>query len=174
MALPDVFSELRVAQERGVFDAYAIGGAIGATFYLEPAATEHVDVFVTLPQGSRSALVSLEPIYRHFRERGASVEGEHLVIKGWQVQLLPAPSDLEIEALEHAVTRDVDGIAVPVFGAEYLAAIALKTGRLKDKVRLRLFLEFDKFDRPRVEEIVERHGLHSDWTRAQQFLQENP
>ena len=32
----------------GVIDQYAIGGAVAATFYLEPAATIDVDVFVHL------------------------------------------------------------------------------------------------------------------------------
>lgn len=33
----------------GVIDRYAIGGAVGATFYLEPAATLDIDIFVVLP-----------------------------------------------------------------------------------------------------------------------------
>src|SRR5258706_10672269 len=36
-------------QADGVIGKYAIGGAVGATFYLEPAATLDVDIFVTLP-----------------------------------------------------------------------------------------------------------------------------
>lgn len=31
----------------GVIGKYAIGGAVGATFYLEPSATLDVDIFVT-------------------------------------------------------------------------------------------------------------------------------
>ena len=33
----------------GVISDYAIGGAVGATFYLAPAATVDLDLFVTLP-----------------------------------------------------------------------------------------------------------------------------
>jgi len=36
-------------QADGIIDRYAIGGAVGATFYLEPAATFDIDIFVVLP-----------------------------------------------------------------------------------------------------------------------------
>jgi hypothetical protein len=32
----------------GIIGKYAVGGAVGAWFYLEPAATLDVDIFVTL------------------------------------------------------------------------------------------------------------------------------
>jgi hypothetical protein len=35
-------------QADGIIGQYAIGGAIGATFYLEPTATFDVEVFVSL------------------------------------------------------------------------------------------------------------------------------
>ncbi len=34
-------------QADGIIGAYAIGGAVGATFYLEPVATLDLDVFVS-------------------------------------------------------------------------------------------------------------------------------
>lgn len=34
-------------QSDGVIGKYAIGGAVGATFYLEPAATLDIDIFVS-------------------------------------------------------------------------------------------------------------------------------
>ena len=39
------------------------------------------------------------------------------------------------EALADAVTVDVDGTPARVFTAEHLAAVALQTGRAKDKAR---------------------------------------
>jgi len=36
-------------QADGVIGEYAIGGAVGATFYLEPAATLDVEIFVSFP-----------------------------------------------------------------------------------------------------------------------------
>ena len=48
-------------QAEGVIGKYAIGGAVGATFYLEPVATADVDIFVMLPSASGGALLS-EPV----------------------------------------------------------------------------------------------------------------
>jgi hypothetical protein len=37
--MKDTFQIINDMQRDGVIDKYAIGGAVGATFYLEPAAT---------------------------------------------------------------------------------------------------------------------------------------
>lgn len=42
----------------GIIGQYAIGGAIGATFYLEPTATFDIDVFVSLGNAPGSPLVT--------------------------------------------------------------------------------------------------------------------
>jgi hypothetical protein len=42
-------------RDDGVIERYAIGGAVGATLYLEPSATLDVDVFVSLANASESA-----------------------------------------------------------------------------------------------------------------------
>ena len=46
MRIQDVFVALNDLEASGVIDRYAIGGAVGATFYLEPVATLDVNVFV--------------------------------------------------------------------------------------------------------------------------------
>lgn len=46
-------------QADGIIGKYAIGGAVGATVYLEPAATLDVDIFVMLPTAIGSSLLSL-------------------------------------------------------------------------------------------------------------------
>ena len=46
MSIRDVIAVLNEMEANGVIDRYAIGGAVGATFYLEPVATLDVDVFV--------------------------------------------------------------------------------------------------------------------------------
>jgi hypothetical protein len=80
-------------QSQGVVGRYAIGGAVGATFYLEPAATFGLDVFVILPTTQSRSLLSLSPIYEFLTARGGRVEGEHVTIGGWPVQFLPASDD---------------------------------------------------------------------------------
>ena len=50
-------------QGDGVIGQYAIGGAVGATLYVEPAATFDLDIFTFLAHSSSSPLVSLTAIY---------------------------------------------------------------------------------------------------------------
>lgn len=153
-------------QGDGVIGKYAIGGAVGATFYLEPAATLDVDIFVTLPTVPEGQLLSLAPIYEYLKARGCAVEGEHIVIGGWPVQFLPVSDGLEHEAVTEAVSTELEGVRTWVMSAEHLAAIALRTGRAKDHIRVVQFLEHGAADRRKLQIILERHGLIS---KAQQF-----
>jgi len=63
-------------QRDGVIERYAIGGAVGATFHLEPVATLDVDTFVAFrPEPDRS-IVSPKPIFDYLTQRGATVDEE--------------------------------------------------------------------------------------------------
>jgi hypothetical protein len=148
-------------QADGVIGKYAIGGAVGATFYLEPAATEDVDVFVLLPAQKASGLVSLSPIYDYLGAKGFAARREHVLIGGWPVQFLPAADALEEEAVSYAIKVELEGVPTWVMPAEYLAAIALRTGRAKDHIRLLQFLEQKVVDRAKLQIIIERHKLSS-------------
>jgi hypothetical protein len=66
-------------QTEGIIDKYAIAGAVGATFYLEPSATLDVDIFVVLPTAPGSSLTSRAPIYEYLTLRGCQEQGEHIV-----------------------------------------------------------------------------------------------
>ena len=150
-------------QADGVISRYAIGGAIGATFYLEPTSTFDIDVFVALGNLSGSSLLSLEPIYRYLQSRGYLPEKECILIEGWLVQFLPPGDALDEEALAHAVEADAGGIQVRVMTAEHLTAIALKVGRPKDKIRVAQFIENGILDKDKLRHILERHGLLAKW-----------
>ena len=82
MSFREVISALNEMQAAGVIRRYAIGGAVGATFHLEPVATVDVVVFVTLPQASGSSLLSLTSIYEFLTSRGCEAEGEHIFQEG--------------------------------------------------------------------------------------------
>jgi hypothetical protein len=150
-------------QADGVIGEYAIGGAVGATFYLAPAATVDLDIFVTLPSVSEKLLVSLSPIYEFLKSRGATEEDEYIVVSDWPVQFLPPSNDLEREAVEQAVSTDVDGVTTRVMSAEHLVAIALNTGRAKDYSRILQFLEQKAVDQRKLKDTVDRHGLSAKW-----------
>ncbi|MBA2585232.1 MAG: hypothetical protein H0U99_01965 [Chthoniobacterales bacterium] len=91
-------------QSDGVIRRYAIGGAVGASFYLEPAATLDVDVFVTF--NSDLPIISPEPIFDYLKERGCNMEGEYVMIAGWPVQFLPPTSPLK----RHGAANGFHGI----------------------------------------------------------------
>jgi hypothetical protein len=160
-------------QKDGVIGKYAIGGAVGATFYLEPMATADVDIFVMLPRAPGSSLLSLAPVYEYLAARGCPVEGERIVIGDWPVQFLPPRDALEQEALAQAVEAEVEGIITWVLSAEHLIAIALQTGRAKDHARIVQFLEQDAVDADKLNRLLMRHGLLPKWERFERkFLEE--
>ena len=51
MNIKETIAAINRMQADGVIDRYAIGGAVGATFYLEPVSTLGIDVFVSFYRG---------------------------------------------------------------------------------------------------------------------------
>lgn len=155
-------------QADGVVGKYAIGGAVGATFYLAPAATVDVDVFTTFPSESAGPLLSLGPIYEYLKARGCREEDEYIVVGDWPVQFLPPSDELDREAIAESVSVEIEGIRTWVMKAEHLVAIALRTGRPKDRSRVLQFLEQRAVDRNKLQRIIEEHGLTSKWNQFEQ------
>lgn len=91
------------------------------------------------------------------------------------MQFLPPTGPLVEEALAKAVVHDVAGVPARVFTAEHLAAIALQTGRAKDKARLLQFVESGVLEAAIFQDILTRHALAERWTQFQrQFLSDTP
>jgi hypothetical protein len=175
MNIQEVIETINQMQADGIIETYAIGGAVGATFHLEPVSTLDVDIFVSFHTEPGSLLISPRPIYDYLAARGCAAEGEYLIIAGWPVQFLPPTGPLAEEALGKAVVHDVAGVPARVFSAEYLAAIALQTGRAKDKARLLQFIESGTLDAAIFGDILTRHALAERWAQFQrQFLSDTP
>jgi hypothetical protein len=172
MNLKTVLLEINAMEADGIVDRYAIGGAVGATFYIEPVATLDVDIFISFQAQPGSFLISPEPVFKYLTERGARVEGEYLIIADWPVQFLPPTGPLVEEALAEAVEVKVEEVRARVFTAEHLAAIALQTGRPKDKARLLQFIDSGTLSADRFQNILERYALAGSWRKfKQQFLE---
>ena len=92
MQIKNVLAKINRMQRDGVIASYAIGEAVGATFYLEPSATLDIDIFVAFETRPGSRLISLQPIYDYLTGRGHAVRGEYIEIAGWPVQFLPRPA----------------------------------------------------------------------------------
>ena len=153
---------LNELERGGVIERYAIGGAMGATFYVEPLLTFDLDVFVILPQ-AESGLLSLSPLYNALRARGYTEDGECVLIEDVPVQFLPAYNALLEEALREARDTSYENVPTRVVGAERLIAICLQTGRDKDRERVRLLRDQAEIDMNVLAGVLQRHGLEGKW-----------
>lgn len=153
---------LNELERDGVIERYAIGGAMGATFYVEPLLTFDLDVFVILPQ-VESGLLSLSPLYEALRARGYTEDGECVLIEEVPVQFLPAYNALLEEALREARDTSYENVPTRVVGAEHLIAICLQTGRDKDRERLRILRDQAELDMNVLAGVLQRHGLEGKW-----------
>ena len=155
-----------------IISDYAIGGAVAATFYVEPISTFDLDVFVLFPE-TKSGLLSITPLYSYLMARGYQPKGEAIQIEDWPVQFLPAFSPLTVEALAQSLDKTFRGVPTRVMSAEHLAAIMLDVGRPKDFARMIQFVEAGVLDDVRLTALLERHTLTNKWRSfRQRFLGE--
>jgi len=155
---------LNELEHAGVIGRYAIGGAMGATFYTEPVLTFDLDVFVVLPQ-TPGGLLTLTSLYYALHARGYTEEGECIDVEGVPVQFLPVYNALLEEALAEARETIYETTPTRVLRAEHLLAIALQTGREKDRHRVRLLLEQAAIDMRYLSGVLSRHDLESRWNQ---------
>lgn len=162
-SLADVFGLLNEMRAHGVIEDYAVGGGMAFLFHAEPTLTYDLDVFVLLPPTDRQ-LVLLTPIYEWLAARGFDeTSGEHILVHGVPLQLLPAYNDLVDEAVEAASTFDYEGVPVRVTGAEHLAALAVQVGGRKRRERVGHLFDAGVIDRGVLAELLRRHGLFDRW-----------
>jgi len=90
------------------------------------------------------------------------------MIAGWPVQFLAASDMLDQEAIEEAAATEVQGTPTQVMPAEHLMAIALRTGRAKDHIRILQFIDQKAFDSEKLLRILQRHGLSTKWKAFQE------
>ena len=155
----EVLNELERA---GVIRRYAIGGAVGAIFYMEPFLTYDLDVFVVLSE-TTGGLLTLAPLYEVLKRRGYAEEDECVSIEGVPVQFLPAYNALVEEALAEARDTLYERTPTRVLRAEHLAVIMVQTGRDKDRQRFSTFVMEAEMDEEYLQDVVRRHGLESRW-----------
>jgi hypothetical protein len=159
-------SALNTITENKVIGGYAIGGAIAASYYIEAAATEDIDAFVFMVPEPGSFLIGLGPIYKALIELGGEPIKEHIKIGNWLVQILPDTTKLVGEAIANSISANLFGVPTKVFSPEYICAIALETGRFKDFNRVGMFIEQKQVDLIKLEILVNRFGLQSQYARV--------
>ena len=167
--MKEVIQLLNALREAGRIQQYAIFGAMAQSRYTQPAVTLDVDVLVTVPGPER--IDSLAGIYEFCAARGYRAEGEAVRVGEWPVQFVPVFNVLTREALEQAETTEFAGLSCRVVRPDYLAAIALHTGRAKDHDRILALLSSGKLSREQIQTLAQRHGLTEAWQRfAGRFL----
>ena len=146
--------------DENVIRDYAIGGAMGAMWYMEVITTMDLDVFVLFRD--ESAIDPISPIYRRLNELGYNQDPQQrecINIEGVPVQFLPVYNDLLSDAMKNSKGFDYEGVPTRVLSAEHLAAICVQTGRMKDKLRVEMFLRSEKFNTQEFFSILDKGKL---------------
>jgi hypothetical protein len=159
----------------GIVERYAIGGAVAAYNYVEPAVTEDLDILISFGrhhQRPKSGLITLGPLLSYLQQKGYSeFRKEGLFIEGWSVQFLPVSDDLDAEALAQAEEVAIEissiegSVKSRVLRPQHIVATALRTGRPKDRIRIVQFLEENAVDLAGLCDVIARHGLQEAWRR---------
>ena len=158
-----VLQVLNRMQADGVIEKFAIGGGIAAIYYLQPHHTDDIDVFIPPVILGQSGLVSLEPVYAYLEKLGYLPVKEGVLIEDWWVQFVPAFAALQEEAIAQARRVEYGETHTFIFSAEHLGAELLRSGRLKDQVRVIDLIESKKMDLKVFRDIINRHGLTEKW-----------
>jgi len=162
MDMKKALEVVNILEKEGIIGRYAIGGAMAAVFYAEPVSTFDVDIFISFTP-TASGLISLSPLYEALARRGYQESGEYVEIEGIPVQFLPAYNALIEEALAEAVDVMYGTTPTRVLRAEYLIAIALQTGRPKDRGRVEMLRTQTPLDIAMLDTILAHYGLKRKW-----------
>ena len=161
-SLADVFRVLNRMRDERIVAQYAVGGATAVLFYAEPTRTYDVDVFVILEALGNDVLAPLSHAYEWAQEQGFGLQGEHLLIEGVPVQLLPAYNALVEAALSTARVHDYAGVPVRVVNPEHLVALALQAGGARRRERAWQLLEAGAVDRECLRHILTTHAIAAE------------
>ena len=154
--LADVLRAANGLVAAGLIEAWALGGALAAIYYVEPFATYDADIFF-IP-ADKGLTAGIPAVYAHLQAQGWQVEREHLMLRGFPVQFLAADGLTE-EAVREAERIEFEGVPAKIFRAEYVVAIAASVGRQKDKARIDQLFQQADLDKTRLDDILRRHQL---------------
>lgn len=154
------------AVERGLVGGYAIAGAFAFIYYGEPFETKDLDLMMKLSL-TEGGLVDVAPVYRHFVEGGAIAEGQFLRLSRILVDIVPAADALDEEGLREAIVARVGRQTARILTAEHAVAIAVRTGRPRDHMKIARLQESapGAVNQDKLRDVLARHGLLEAWQR---------
>lgn len=92
------------------------------------------------------------------------MRGEHFYVEGFPVQFLPTGKKLLDEAVDKANEFQLSAnTIVRVMTPEHLVAVMLDTGRLKDFLRIGVFLQHEAVNLEELQDILAEHNLTEKW-----------
>lgn len=128
-AVVEVLSDMR---RNGVIGENAIGGAVAAALYSQPISTIDLDIFFLFDPPQPGLILSLEPVYKYFKERDYTFDKDFIYVAGWPVQFIESSHDpLWTDALKNARVIKINNADVKVLPPEHLAAMWAGTGLRK-------------------------------------------
>ena len=137
MAFIDAVAALNDFKRRRIIRDYAIIGAVAATAYMEPIATEDIDV-VILVDSDEEYLQAYGVIARQVEDQ----EGMHQLLGGVPVQFFPSTvMPLYRDAVEQARKVRIGNIRCKVATAEHLILLYLTANRQRDRMRVSYLIE---------------------------------
>ncbi|MBI5361313.1 MAG: hypothetical protein HZA48_12115 [Planctomycetes bacterium] len=149
-----VINDMKLA---GIIKDYAVGGSIGTMFYTESFHTKDLDIFV-YPK-IVAGLIRLDEIHNYLKSKGYRWEGQYVIIKGVPVDFIPVYDELTQEALKKSVIKAFGNLKVKVFRPEYLIAIAIKTGREQDSIKIIRITKEASLNKNLLFDILKRYNL---------------
>jgi len=169
--MKDVARLLNDMLAAGIITDYAIFEAVAQMRYTPAVATMDADILVVMER--QNSLDVLKSIYDFCSARGYTPDRETIRVGEWPVQFIPVFSPLTEEAVREAETGEIEGLPFRVVGADFLATIALSTGRPKDFTRILALLESGAVSSEDTTELVGHYQLQSEWKRfKERFLDE--
>jgi len=169
--MKDVARLLNDMISAGIITDYAIFEAVAQMRYTQAVVTMDADILVVMER--QDSLDVLKPIYDFCSVRGYTPDRETIRVGEWPVQFVPVFSPLTEEAVREAETGEIEGVSVRAVRADFLAAIALNTGRPKDFARILALLESRAVSSADIAELARRYRLQSEWERfRKRFLDE--
>jgi hypothetical protein len=169
--MKDVALLLNDMLSAGVITNYAIFGAVAQMRYTQAVATMDADILVVME--GQDSLDVLKPIYELCTIRGYTPDRDTIRVGEWPVQFIPVFNPLTDDAVREAENGEIEGVALRVVRADFLAVIALSTGRPKDFTRILALLESGAVSCEQIDELAQGYRLQNEWTRfKERFLNE--
>jgi len=150
MNIVSIIKVLNELKRKRKLKDYAIFGAIGASYYMEPIFTKDIDVLVLADTDEDYIRV-----WRELSKHAEKTKDFGFVIDQTEVQILPTSiHPMFKSALESAKSVKTGGITTKVVDREHLILMFLRANRQKDRFKASILLA--KANQPYLEKLLRR------------------